>query len=96
MHTANLTVPDLDIPFVGLDVPFVELELEDLPCIDEVLKTSQVALSPPLKVGATLYSERISIRINRGILSELKKRAAAEGVRYQTYINLLLAQHAAS
>jgi predicted DNA binding CopG/RHH family protein len=95
MHTEDFRIPELDIPFVELDIPFVELEFEDLPSIDEILKVSPVKLSPPLTAGQTHYSERICIRVNRGILAELKKRAEARGERYQTYINQILAQHAA-
>lgn len=96
MHNDDLAPPDLDIPFSDLNIPFVKLELDDLPSIDEVLKTSQATLSPPSTVGQTLYSERISIRIPRWILAEIKKRAATEGEKYQTYINLILSQHARS
>jgi predicted DNA binding CopG/RHH family protein len=53
-----------------------------------------VVLSPPLTINQTLFTERICIRINRGVLAELKKRAAEQGMRYQTFINLLLAQDA--
>ncbi|WP_305074376.1 hypothetical protein [Propionivibrio sp.] len=94
MHTEELTIPDLDLPFVDLDIPEQELVLEELPGT-EVLLSSRVVLSPPLTINQTLFSERICIRINRSVLSTLKKQAAEQGVRYQTFINLLLAQHAA-
>lgn len=96
MYTEELTVPDLDIPFIDMDIPFVELELDDLPSIDKVLRNNPVTLSAPLNEGQTTYSERISIRIPRGILAAMRKQAAARGMPYQTFINLLLAQHAAS
>ena len=96
MHTEELSIPDLDVFFVDLDIPFEELRFDDLPSIDEILKASPITLSPPLTAGQTPYSERICIRVNRGVLYELKKRAEARGERYQTYINQILAQHAAS
>ncbi len=84
---------DLDLP--ELDLPIVWMEFEDGPSIDELLRTAPAVLSPPPKAGQTAFSERICIRINSGILAELKKRAAEQGVRYQTFINQILAQHAA-
>ena len=89
MHPDSLTVPDLDIPFA-------ELELEDLPTIDELLRDSPVTLSPPPTAGQTTFTERICIRINRGVLDELKRQAAEQGTRYQTFINLILAERAAA
>ncbi len=88
MYAGTLNLPDLDIPFEALG-----LELEDLPTLDELLRIPAV-LSPPLTVNQTLFSERICIRINRGVLAELKRRAAEKGMRYQTFINMLLAQQA--
>lgn len=96
MHIDELTVPDLNIPFIDLDIQNEELILEDLPSMDEVLKNSQAMFSLQPTAGQTPYSERICIRINRGVLAEIKKRAEARGVRYQTFINLLLTQCAAS
>ncbi len=94
MHTTELNIPglDLDLPSDDLDIQFEELELEDLPSMEEVLREFPVMLSPPPTAGQTLFSERISIRINRSVLAELKKRAAAVGMRYQTFINLLLTE----
>jgi len=100
MHTVELNIPDLDLDFNllvdDLDIQADELEFEDQPSMEEVLREFPVMLSPPPTAGQTLFSERISIRINRSVLAELKKRAAAVGMRYQTFINLLLAQHASS
>lgn len=89
MHFDELS--DLD-----LDIPFQELELDELPSIDEVLRASPVTPSPPLTINQTLFTDRICIRINRAVLATLKQKAAERGVRYQTFINLLLAQQAAS
>lgn len=95
MHTEDPSIPDPDIPFVDLNLPFVELDLEDTPDMDEVLKTSpRVAISQPLTASQTTFSQRISIRIPRSVLATTRKKAAALGMPYQTYINLILAQHA--
>jgi hypothetical protein len=96
MHTDNLTTTDLDIPFEDMNIPYEEMVFEDLPDIDELLRTTPTVISPPPTAGQTLFSERITIRINRGVLAELKKRAAEQGEKYQTYINLILAQHTGS
>lgn len=95
MHTDDQIYQALDIPFVDLDIPCEDLVFEDLPSIDEVLRSNpMVTLSPLPTVGQTLYSERISIRIPRWLLEEIKKRAAAEGEKYQTFMNSILAQYA--
>lgn len=91
MHTDELNLPLID---PELDIPFEELALDDLPSLEEVLRISPTVLSSPPTAAQTLFSQRISIRINHGVLVELKKRAAAVGEKYQTYINQILAQHA--
>lgn len=94
MYTDELIFPPEDLTW--LDAPLQDLVFEELPSIDETLRNNPLTLSAPLAAGQSLYTERISIRINRGVLAEIKKRAAQHGERYQTFINLLLAQHAAS
>ena len=96
MNTYNEVIHELLIPIEDMDIPFVALELEDLPSMDEVLQASPVTLSPPLTINQTLFTERICIRINRAVLAILKQKAAEHGVPYQTFINLLLAQNAAT
>lgn len=91
MHTEELNLPDPDLV---VDDP--ALVLEDLPSMEEVLRTSRVTLSPPLTINQTTFTDRICIRINRAVLATLKQRAEARGLRYQTFINQLLAQQAAS
>ena len=91
MNIDNLAEHDLDILF-----PVLELELDDIPDADESLFASPVTLSAPLTINQTLYSERICIRINKAVLAILKQKAAERGTRYQTFINMLLAQHAAT
>jgi len=96
MHTDHLTLPEPHLPFEEMDIPFVEMVFEDMPDIDELLRTTPTVLSAPMTSGQTLFSQRITIRINHGVLLEIKKRAAAAGERYQTYINHILAIHAGS
>lgn len=91
MHAEELDLPELEL---AVDDP--ELILEDLPSIEEVLRTSPVTISPPLKINQTPFTERICIRINRSVLATLKQQAADKGERYQTFINLLLAQQVAT
>lgn len=88
MHTFDLDLPELDLPIEWM-------EFEDGPSIEEVLRMPTV-LSPPPTAGQTAFSERICIRINSSVLARLKQMAAEQGVRYQTFINQLLALHAAS
>lgn len=92
MHTNSLTTPDLDLPFEDMDIPFEEMVFEDLPDIDELLRTTPTVISPPPSAGLTLFSQRVTIRINRAVLAELKKQAAERGEKYQTHINQLLAE----
>ena len=89
MHTFDLDLPELDLPIEWM-------EFEDGPSIDELLRTTPTVLSPPPTVGQTAFSDRICIRINSGVLARLKQMAAEQGVRYQTFINQLLALHAAT
>lgn len=102
MHINDLIAQALEIPFVDLDIPLEELVFEDLPSMDEVLERNQVlnvnevTLSPPQTAGQTPYTERISIRIPRWLLAELRRKAAERGLPYQTFINEVLAQHAVS
>lgn len=79
-----------------MDLPIEELLIEDLPSMEEVLRTTSTVISPPPTAGQTTFSERITIRINHSVLAELKKQAAVQGLRYQTYLNSILAQHAAT
>jgi len=96
MHTEDEIYQALDIPFVDLDFPDLELVLEDLPSLEEVLRDNPVTLSPPPTAAQTLFSNRICIRVPRWVLAEIKKRAAAQGEKYQTLINQLLAQYVAA
>lgn len=96
MHTDDLILPEPHLPFEEMDIPFVDMIFDDLPDIDELLRTSPTTIWEPMTAGQTLFSQRISIRIPRGVLLEIKKRAAANGERYQTYINQILAIHAGS
>ena len=97
MHTYSEIIPELDIPFVEMDIPHLELEIEDLPSLDEVLESSPGFLPPtPSSINQTPYTQRICIRINRAILDIVKKQAASKGMKYQTYINMLLIQQVAS
>lgn len=45
-------------------------------------------------VALTRYSEKISMRIPRPILALLKEEAKRRGVPYQTFMNMVLGQHA--
>ncbi len=94
MYVDELIFPPEDLSW--LDAPVGELVFEDTPSIDEILRNNPVTLSAPLPVGQSTYTQSVTIRINRGVLAEIKKRAAAHGEKYQTFINSLLAQHAAS
>lgn len=84
---------ELEMP----DIPFRELVLEDLPSIDEVLRINPVVMATqPLTAGQSAYTQSITIRIPHWVLAELKKKAVGAGEKYQTYVNLILAQHAVS
>lgn len=87
------------------DLDFSDLELgdlpnmDDLPSIDELLANSEsnrwpLVISPPLTANRTLYSQKISIRIPHYLLDTLKAQAAARGMPYQTFINLILGAYA--
>lgn len=80
--------------------PVVEMVFEDLPDLSKLLAAQEargesIAISPPPRGNQTLYSEKISIRINQEVLDTMKKMADACGMKYQTYINQLLAHFAA-
>ena len=67
--------------------PVVEMVFEDLPDLAEVLAAQEasgesIVISAPLRGNQTLYSEKISIRINQGVLDGLKKMAEARGAKY--------------
>lgn len=48
----------------------------------------------PAESSMTRYSEKISMRIPRPILALLKEEAKRRGVPYQTFLNMILGQHA--
>ena len=86
MDINELTENDLDDLF-----PDLELNLDESPHPDDAALMSSVTLSPPLTINQTTYSEKISIRIPRSILATLKQRAKEHGMKYQTFINMILA-----
>ena len=96
MHTDDLIIPGLDIPIEEIDIPLIEFVFEEMPEVDDSLSATPTVPWVPMTAGQTLFSERISIRIPRWLLLEIKKRAAASGEKYQTYINQILAIHAGS
>lgn len=96
MHTDDLIIPGLDVPVEEIDILLIEFVFEEMPEVDDLLSATPTVPWVAMTAGQTLFSERISIRIPRWLLLEIKKRAAASGERYQTYINLILAQHAAT
>ena len=92
MYADELTFPPEDLAW--LNAPIEDLVFADTPDIDTLLRTAPAAMSPPMQAGQSSYTQPITIRIPRWLVAELKKKATERGEKYQTYINLILAQHA--
>jgi hypothetical protein len=92
MYADELTFSPEDLSW--LDAPLQDLVFEDLPSIDEILQINPMTLSVPLPAGQSTYTQSVTIRFPRWLVAALKKQAIERGEKYQTYINLILAQHA--
>lgn len=77
-----------DLPVEALTEPFMDLELEPLTFDLDVAGMSPTEPPPvePAPVGASTKSVRTTIRLPNDVLAELKRRAAADGKRYQTML----------
>lgn len=88
----KFTPDEMEMP----DIPFEELMFEDVPSINALFRTTPTAVSQALTEGQSSYTQSVTIRLPRWLLAALKKEATERGEKYQTYINLILSQHAAS
>ena len=94
MYASELKFPPEDLTW--LYAPAEDLVFDDLPSMDEAIRTAPDATTPTLAAGQSSYTQPITIRLPRWLVTELKKKATGAGEKYQTYINLILAQHAVS
>lgn len=86
---------DLTMPEVSGPTPDELRAISRLLPADFGQRPSSTPAHPPARSSLTCFTEKISIRIPRAILAIIKGEATRRGLRYQTFMNMMLNEAAA-